>query len=319
MSRRIQILFWLSFVYITVALVFWGRSLYRLSIQNIELQEQLLQLQTSDTTATSYQAELAELRQKRVTKSKQYWGEGLTFFAFIMLSGIIVYISLKREQERSEFQRNVLLSITHELKTPLASIKLALQTLQKRKLDHEAQLKVIEPALEDVNRLDSMTSNILSINRLESKQLEVSLEKTTAHHILQPIIDNHQKAQSTHRIELVGDDFELETDPYLIDILLSNLLSNAIKYSPEADVVQIKTIPSDQSGVIEIIDQGPGIQADELDKVYKKYYRSGNEITRATKGSGLGLYIVRKICEVLDVELDYVYTDGLSIFRVEIE
>ncbi len=318
MTRRVQVLFWLSFVYITVALVFWGRSLYLLSMQNISLKKEILKYQYTDTQDPEYITRLQELNQEIDTKKKQYWGEGLTFFAFILLSGIIVYVSLRREKERSDFQKNVLLSITHELKTPLASIKLALQTLQKRELSREAQLTVIEPALEDVNRLDSMTNNILSINSLESKQLEVNMEHSTAHTILRPIIADYSKAQKTHQIVLQGEDFDLKTDPYLLSILISNIVSNAIKYSPGKDTVVIKTLPTDDAGIIEIIDQGSGIKADEQDKVYKKYYRSGNEYTRTTKGTGLGLYIVRKICDVLHIDLDYAYTDGLSVFRIEV-
>ncbi len=318
MTRRVQILFWLSFVYITVALVFWGRSLYELSIENIHLQKELLDLKYSDKTKPSYLQEIKTLEAQITSKQKQYWGEGLTFFAFIILSGTIVYIALKREKERSDFQNNILLSITHELKTPLASIKLSLQTLQKRELPREDQLRVIEPALEDVNRLDSMTNNILSINRLESNQLEVNNKETTAHTLLNPIINDYRKAQKTHQIYLEGDDFSLYTDPYLMSILISNLLSNAIKYSPKSDNVIIRTIPSNDKDSIEIIDQGEGIKESELNKVFKKYYRSGSENTRTTKGSGLGLYIVRKICDTLDISIDYAYTDGLSIFRLKI-
>ncbi len=315
MSKRVQILFWLSFLYMTVALIFWGRSLYNISVENIGLRKELLQYEYT-TDSLQYHQKYNELNDEINTRRNQFLGEGLTFFVFIIISGFIVYISLRKESERNAFQQNVLLSITHELKTPLASAKLALQTLLKRELERDAQIEVLNLAIDDINRLDEMTNNILSINNLENNQLKTNIENSTAQTILSPIIENYSNAQNTHKIILEGEDFSLKSDPYLLSILLSNLINNAIKYSPNQDTIYIRTSQKNEQKIIEIIDLGKGIEKSEQEKVFRKFYRIGDETTRTSKGTGLGLYIVKKISAILGLQIEYDNSDGTSVFKI---
>jgi K+-sensing histidine kinase KdpD len=115
----------------------------------------------------SYQAELAKIEDKKKRRIKQYWGEETTNLFVILLSASVVYFAYFRQQQLNKLQKNFMLSVTHELKTPIAGIKLNMQTLDKHKLDEEKQRKLIKSSVEETNRLSDLCNNILIATQLE--------------------------------------------------------------------------------------------------------------------------------------------------------
>jgi signal transduction histidine kinase len=232
---------------------------------------------------------------------KQEWmilGEGIVFLSLIIILGWRVIISFKKEIDLNRAQKNFLLSITHELKSPLASIKLSLQTLEVREqMEADKKAKLIQNALFDINRLQGMVDNLLLSARIESAAFQTELNTTNLSQLTQNIADHFKRTSGKNRelqCSIDNDVFILGDEPCLISIV-SNQLENALKYSAADTAIEL--ILKKKGGFAELIvsDKGIGIKDNEKQKVFDKFYRVGNEETRKTKGSGLGLYIVKEL------------------------
>jgi K+-sensing histidine kinase KdpD len=189
-----------------------------------------------------------------------------------------------------------MMAVTHELKTPISVTRLNLETLQKYNLDKEKKQKLIRITLDETSRLDFLTNNILVAAQLESNNFKSSKEELDLGALLKDCIH-----QFSNRFpdRVFKDDIEenadLKGDALLLQMLINNLLENATKYSPKETTITT-SLKKYRSGIeLQIKDEGAGIAEDEKDKIFTKFYRIGSETTRKTKGTGLGLYLCRKI------------------------
>jgi signal transduction histidine kinase len=190
------------------------------------------------------------------------------------------------------------MAVTHELKTPIAVTKLNLETLQKHKLDEAKQQKMIQAALQETNRLDTLASNILVASQLEVGgyvQTKEPLDLTalvghSVHDYRLRFPERRWDEQLQPGISVVGDNM-------LLQMLVNNLVENAIKYSPREGVISVELAKKGRHTHLSVKDEGQGIPDEEKKKIFAKFYRAGQETTRKTKGTGLGLYLCRKIAE----------------------
>jgi len=219
-------------------------------------------------------------------------GEGSVFLIILFIGFYQVRKSFLREVEVTKQQRNFLLSITHELNSPLASIKLYLQTLQRRKLSEEKTEQVLDNALHDVERQRKLISNILLAARVDDSSYQITPEKVNASLLIKRIC-NQQAAHFTHEFQVdITPDIEVTTDVSALESIVTNLIENARKYAPESTHIKVEMTSDVNSFFLIIEDEGPGIPPEEQEAIFKKFYRVGNEDTRKTKGTGLGLYLV---------------------------
>lgn len=285
--------FWILLIYIVAALVWWFISL---EIQNAEMAT--LKLRQLDKQDPHYIIKAnAVLNEKRRGTAK-YMGEGITFLALILAGAFIVYRSIRKQMALSSLQRNFMMAITHELKTPIATTRLTLETLQKRKLDEIQQQKLLTNALSETNRLNILTNNILLAAQMEEKKFRRENEPLLLTNLANSIVNDYRNRYPKRTIEChIEEGIYLNGDELLIQIALSNLIDNAIKYSPTQATVVIDLIQSNQYIELKVTDSGPGIKDAEKKLIFQKFYRSGDETTRKTKGTGLGLYLTRKIIE----------------------
>jgi two-component system phosphate regulon sensor histidine kinase PhoR len=220
-------------------------------------------------------------------------GEGAVF---ISLLGFGVYQTLKafkKEVALNHQQRNFLLSVTHEFKSPLASIKLYMQTLQKRDLERPKQLLFIANAITDVERLNTLVENALTATQIENSSYMLQKQDVNISQLGESIIQmHHDKAKFTNNIQ---PDIFVNGDELALTSLLLNILENGIKYSPQGNTVHLHISANNSKAIIAISDNGYGIEDKEKEKVFDKFYRIGSEDTRRTKGTGLGLFIVKHI------------------------
>jgi two-component system sensor histidine kinase CiaH len=209
-----------------------------------------------------------------------------------------------RRQIRLQLQQqNFMMAVTHELKTPIAVTKLNLETLQKHRLDEERQQKIIRVALQETGRLETLANNILVASQLEGKEYTRSKEDLDFSALIQRAADELRRRFPERKWELsVEPGLHLSGDPLLLQMLISNLAENAIKYSPREGVITIllkREVTAGHAGrapiILSVKDQGPGIPDGEKKKIFDKFYRPGDETTRSTQGTGLGLYLCRKI------------------------
>lgn len=227
-------------------------------------------------------------------------GEGFVFLGIMTYVIIRIHINLKKETALARQQKNFLLSVTHELKSPIASIKLIFETIQKRELEKEKLIEIASNGNKDAERLNALVENILLSTQFDNNNFSISKQLTNLSEYL---------TKETHKLTLPHANsrrFEITIQDkiyYLIDTfhfhsIISNLIENAIKYSEKNTPIKIQLYKSDDKIVLSVADEGAGIPNEEKVKIFEKFYRSGNEETRNTKGTGLGLYIAKQLTEL---------------------
>lgn len=225
-------------------------------------------------------------------------GEVLVF-VFILVIGLwLIHNGYNKEINAAVQRRNFLLSITHELKSPIASIRLVLDTLRKRELQPEIKNKLLDNGLVETERLHQLVNNLLLSARLEAAyepNREMVDLPLLAEDLLEMLQAKHPKLEV--KLDIKEDIPFLLGDRIGMTSVLLNLFENAIKYSSGVPSLHISMQKVKQQIHLEIADLGIGISDKEKKKVFEKFYRIGNEDTRKTKGTGLGLYIVKQIIE----------------------
>ena len=226
-------------------------------------------------------------------------GEGLIFLAIFTLAVIKLKKHFERERYYRQQQQNFLLAVTHELKSPLASVKLYLQTILKRDLDREQQQVFLGNSLKDIERLDYLVENVLLATKLENRSFNLPKEDFNLSELVLDILDRLQK--NACKTEILKPNIEeglvLHADKFAITNVVTNLVENAIKYSPACANVEVNLYKKGENLIFSVADHGIGIPDEEKRLIFNKFYRIGNESTRKTKGTGLGLYIVKSVLQ----------------------
>jgi K+-sensing histidine kinase KdpD len=292
----VTIVYWALLTYMIAALLWWFIALVK---QNDTLTAVQLQQLTGSTGQVHIQTQTSEqLLQKQKRKRVQYIAEGLTFLALIVVGAVYVYRATRRQIRASVQQQNFMMAVTHELKTPIAVTQLNLETLQKRKLEPAQQEKMIASTLQEANRLNMLCNNILLASQLDSKAYKESRIEINFSDLVEGCIDSFkQHYPSRLVIEQIEPSLYLDGETLLLQMLVNNLLENAHKYAPQD--TEITVVLAQKATAIEllVIDNGKGIPDNEKPKIFEKFYRIGSEATRNTKGTGLGLYLCKKITQ----------------------
>ena len=222
-------------------------------------------------------------------------GEGLVFFSLLLVGLWKIRSSIQKEIKMSRRQNNFLLSVTHELKTPLASSKLNLQTLLKRKtLDREQQEQLLSHAINENNRLEEMIENILTATRIENQHFEPNREECNLSEKMVSITNNWAKNRIPVELNIM-DNIVCKVDLFIIKTVLHNLLENAYKYAGKEAEIEVYLKEEKNQLIWGVKDNGSGIPQEFRKDIFNKFYRIGNEETRAQKGTGLGLYLVKNL------------------------
>jgi two-component system phosphate regulon sensor histidine kinase PhoR len=245
------------------------------------------------------------LNQRHDRTIRMYILEGVVMIGLLFWGIIWIYSNLQNKLKLKRQQSNFLLSITHELKTPLASIKLYLETLHKRTLDKEQANTIIGNSLGDVERLRDLVDNILLAAQLDIHKYELQLRETNISEIIQKTVNRYVVPRALQeRVKLtLEENVFLTTDEGALEMVVSNLLSNAIKYSQPAGSVEINLHTDEEYVYLSVRDEGQGISLEDKAMIFSKFYRTGDEQTRKTKGTGLGLFIVKNLMELLKGEI----------------
>jgi len=220
-------------------------------------------------------------------------GEALVFFIIIGIGVIYVIRSYKKELKLSRRQKNFTLSVTHELKTPIASSKLFLETLLSRELPEEKKKEILQKVVQDQERLQKLVENILMTSQVAEDDLKLEIKEVNAYDLVQGICEDFP---NTHQfINNIDNEINVKVDLFYFTSVIQNLFENAQKYSETgSDIIWTSTSNNNQV-TLSICDQGVGIPDNEKDKVFQLFYRLDKEETRSSKGTGLGLYLVDNI------------------------
>jgi signal transduction histidine kinase len=291
--KLVSLIYWVFLTYMIAAFIWWYVSLEKQNNEIAAIKFQSIQINDPSLKAKTHAIQDFQLR-----KTKQFIGEGLTILVLFLLGAIYVYRSLKKQLRYADQQQNFMMAVTHELKTPIAISHLNIETLLKRDLDSSQQLKLLEATLKETKRLDSLSTNILLTAQLDMGQYEANKQLVNVSELLRQNVKSFQERYPSRICNtMVEDAMEIQGEPLLIQLLINNLIDNANKYAPVTEPIYIH-LQSHQNMIQLIVkDQGPGIAAMDRNKVFEKFYRVGAETTRTTKGSGLGLYLCKRIAE----------------------
>ena len=295
--RFFNTIYLLLLVYTIAALVFWGYSLHKQSEHIYELQFSHLRSNVDSASSPEvFNEQLTELNSTRASRIKQYLGEGGTFLVVIFIGAAIVYSSFQKSIRLSRQQNNFMLAVTHELKSPIAAMKLNLQTLEKYQLDEEKRIELLSKSIKETNRLNDLCDNMLLASQMEGGQHKATKEKLDFTEIAKSSARKYDNRYPERIITQIDkEENVVNGDRLMLQIAVNNLLENAIKYSPPPTAVHVRLFNKDNKVCLQVIDQGIGIPDSEKQKIFKKFYRVGNENTRKSKGTGLGLYLTHKI------------------------
>lgn len=221
--------------------------------------------------------------------------EGLVFTLLLIFLVFKVKKSVEQEIEFSRKQQNFILSITHELKSPLSSIKLMSETLKKHELKPEIKNKLINNSLQEVDRLQNLVENVLLAAKIDNDAYGFSKQTLSISNLSSKLVGRCSTASNKEIIAEIEPELEMDADKSGLTSIIVNLLENAIKYSSEDSLVHFSLSKKEDKIFMSVKDEGLGISEEEKLKVFDKFYRVGNEEVRATKGTGLGLYIVKQL------------------------
>jgi signal transduction histidine kinase len=285
--------YWFLLLYIIAALIWWFVELNQQNNEMYLFKKELLSMQDPN-----YRVKLNYIEIERKRNITQYLGEGLTFLALLILGAIYIYRAVRKQIRLNEQQQNFMMAVTHELKTPIAITRLNLETLQRRKLETTQQEKIIDVTLQENRRLNDLCENILLVTRMDSGHYRIHAEELDLSELLHASVANLRLRFPKREIQSeISPGFSYNGDKLLLQLLFNNLIENAIKYSPADAPVAVTLTREENKARLEVIDRGTGIPDPEKKRVFQKFYRSGNENTRETKGTGLGLYLSQKIAE----------------------
>lgn len=225
------------------------------------------------------------------------WLMVIGIISFVAIMTVLVLFSVFLAREILEVRRHTSFidSVTHELRSPLASLQLCLQTMARPQLSPEQREQLREMMLDDVERLSAFIDDILESNRLgqgpEARRLEEVDLVALVQRCTATVTKRHRIAPETIEVEIPAGTV-LYSDPVALEVILRNLLDNAVKYSDPPYHVGIRAVSEPKALVLEVHDEGVGIPRHALKRVFDRFYRVSDEAVRERRGTGLGLYVV---------------------------
>jgi two-component system, OmpR family, sensor histidine kinase CiaH len=288
--QRTYILFAILAIYVVLQFVWWAVLLVRKdqAIERLGREVQALS-GTAVTSATPARG------------MHMIVGEGIVLLVIVLAILYLTLRAIRRDLSVARSQRNFLLAVTHELRTPIAAIKLQMQTLGRQGLSEEVREHLRVQAVQEADRLAQLTDKVLQATSAEEGRHEQVLDRIDVMDLLRHLVERARvQLAPSHRLVLEGpEQMEILTDAESIRTIVENLIDNAAKYSPQGTTITLEVNRKREGWRLLVCDDGPGVAEEERERIFEKFYRSGNEETRRAKGTGLGLYIVQRLTERL--------------------
>lgn len=293
---RPLLFFYILVAYVLLQFAWWSYLMIEQNNEIYRLKTQINLFQHHDPQLIIEKGN--ELEKKLHGRWMMIAGEGLVFLILLSVAFLRVQKTFKREADLSHQQKNFMHSITHELKSPIASVKLGLETLLKRDLEKEKQKEILSNALSDTERLNNLVDNILLSAQIENRSYNIQKEKINLSEFIHSLLTKIHQTNNSHSItQSVQPGIFAELDKISFTSIFLNLVENAMKYSPDGSMIKIILAKKENSVTLSVCDEGAGVSDEEKQNIFTKFYRVGNEETRKTKGTGLGLYIVKYLTE----------------------
>ena len=237
---------------------------------------------------------IEELKFERY-QQRNIWLYQSILLLFLVGVGIYgVFSSIEKIYKLNKQQNNFLLSVTHEFKTPIAAIRLMLQTSKHPKVNDEKRIELVDNSIQSTHRLEELAENMLTAMQIESNAYQYNLSPVDYSNLVDKVINNQQiKGQISAEVE---PDIVVEGDDFILRMVVNNLIENAFKYSNNQPI-EVSLTKDQKWKRLSIKDQGIGLKKEDYKNIFKKFYRVQDEETRVSKGTGLGLFIVKQAVE----------------------
>lgn len=237
---------------------------------------------------------IEELKFERY-QQRNIWLYQSILLLFLVGVGIYgVFSSIEKIYKLNKQQNNFLLSVTHEFKTPIAAIRLMLQTSKHPKVNDEKRIELVDNSIQSTHRLEELAENMLTAMQIESNAYQYNLSPVDYSNLVNKVINNQQiKGQISAEVE---PDIVVEGDDFILRMVVNNLIENAFKYSNNQPI-EVSLTKDQKWKRLSIRDQGIGLKKEDYKNIFKKFYRVQDEETRVSKGTGLGLFIVKQAVE----------------------
>ncbi|HRG58557.1 MAG TPA: HAMP domain-containing sensor histidine kinase [Bacteroidia bacterium] len=297
-SSKVLLQFYLLVTYVLLQFCWWAYMITNLNREahDLKLKIEFYNYKNDDDLAIA-QLQLDEKLHKRWLMIA---GEGSVFALILGLGIYRTRSTFKKEFDLSNQQKNFMLSITHELKSPIAATRLQIETLIKHQLPQDKQALVLHQALQETERLDALVEKILLANRIESSAYFIQMESLDLSALCIEVVENLKiTLLKNHEVTtFIEKPIFIKGDALAFTSILTNLLDNAAKYSPIKSKIEVILQKNNHLVSLFVKDEGIGISPKDEVEIFKKFYRSGSEETRNTKGTGLGLYIVKNLVKM---------------------
>jgi signal transduction histidine kinase len=237
-----------------------------------------------------------EVRRKRLN---QYRWEGGFFIVVLVACMAVLWRALREEALLRRRQQNFIAAVSHEFKSPLASLQLNVETMQLREPPPEKSKELLRRMLLDLRRMGEMVAKILDAARLEQGRIELVPEPVHLAGTVSTVLESFEARAQAAGVRLqadVPDEIEVQADPVAVRTVLSNLIDNAVKATTAAGggKVKVEGARTDGHVCLTVEDDGLGFRPEERSKIFRKFYRPGDELRRNRPGAGLGLFIVKR-------------------------
>ena len=246
---------------------------------------------------------LSELRESAAKRKNQYLWEGGFFLLVLIVMMLILRRTIAAETELRRRQEDFVAAVSHEIKSPLASLQLAVETMERRPLEAEGRSRHLKRIRSDVRRLSSMISNILDSTKLARGDIELRPELLPVARLVALELDDIRDRAAVQDVTVESDvssEARLVADPGACRIVVRNLLENAVNATGAngGGRVQVSFSSHGASCDLEVRDEGIGFREEEASRLFEAFYRVGSELRRETPGSGLGLAIVKRYLQL---------------------
>jgi len=269
--------------------VWWVVFMARLTAEKVDMAQQL-----------GGSPEFVErIHQEEFNRQIMLGSEGVFFFVLILLGAWIIYRALVRSEELKFHQQNFLMAVTHELKTPLASVQIYLDTLQSPKISPEKKEQIVPRMREDILRLERLVENVLDAGRFDRHGYHLNRSQLNLSALVEERLNHIGKAATTAPISIskrIESEILFNGDSAALSRAIDSILENSLKYHDGERIEIDVSLGTDRKNIVlTVTDKGMGFDGDDSRRLFERFYRVGNEMTRRQSGSGLGLYLCREI------------------------
>jgi len=325
-NLRLRLLSYVVIAYMLLAFTWWAVLLFTKNMdafyakRDIQMIEMMTKGLVKDKAEYEQTADYQKLARKYQLQEWMIFGEAGVFIVTLIIGIWLINRGYREEMVAAQQRRNFLLSITHELKSPIASIRLIIETFVKRNLSKEQMDSFSKSALKETDRLNKLVNDLLLSAKLETAY-QPYFENLDLNAFLSEIVATFSANFPGVQIKFQKNDSNpiIRADKVGLTSLTLNLLENAVKYSGENPKIELLQNKINGALQLEFRDQGIGILDKEKKKIFEKFYRVGNEDTRQTKGTGLGLFIVNQVVKAHKGKILVLNNQPKgTIFRIEL-